>query len=102
MKIRTNDKVKIMRGKDKGKEGKVIQVFRPEGRVVVEGLNLMKKHMRPRKQGEKGQTIELAAPIRVENVRLVCPRCGRTNRPLTRLDGEQKKRACRKCRELID
>ena len=55
MKIKTNDKVKVMSGKNSGKTGKVIQVFPKEEKVVVEGLNLMKKHMKTKKQGEKGQ-----------------------------------------------
>lgn len=102
MKIKTNDKVKIIKGKDRGKEGKVIQVFITENKVVVEGLNLMKKHLRTRKQGEKGQIIELAAPIRSANVMLVCPKCAKTTRVGYKLDGVAKKRLCRKCKEFID
>ncbi len=102
MKIKTNDKVKITSGKNNGKEGKVIQVFATEGRVVVEGANLMKKHVRTRKAGEKGQVIELSAPLRVENVMLVCPKCNRPARIGYKLDGDKKKRVCHKCHEFID
>lgn len=102
MKIKTNDKVKIIRGKDNGKEGKVIQVFKVEGKVVVEGANIMKKHVRSRKGKEKGQMIELSAPLRVENVMLICPKCNRSVRVGYKLDGEIKKRVCRKCKEIID
>ncbi len=102
MKIKSNDKVKIIKGKDRNKEGKVIQVFPIAGKVVVEGLNLMKKHLRTRKAGEKGQVIELSAPVRVENVSLVCPKCNHTTRVGFKLDGKDKKRVCRKCKEFID
>ena len=102
MKIKTNDKVKIIHGKDNGKEGKVIQVFKTDGKVVVEGVNIMKKHVRSRKGGEKGQMIELSAPLRVENVMLICTKCNRPTRIGYKLDGDVKKRVCRKCKEIID
>ena len=102
MKIKSNDKVKIIKGKDRSKEGKVIQVFPVAGKVVVEGLNLMKKHLRTRKAGEKGQVIELSAPVRVDNVALVCPKCNLTTRVGFKLDGKDKKRVCRKYKEFID
>lgn len=102
MKIKSNDNVKIIKGKDRNKEGKVIQVFPEAGKVVVEGLNLMKKHLRTRKAGEKGQILELAAPVRVENVSLICPKCSRTTRVGYKLDGKDKKRVCAKCKEFID
>ena len=68
MKIKKNDTVKIVAGKDKGKTGKIIQVFPKDDKVVIEGLNIHRRHMRPRKQGEKGQRIEYSAPINVSNV----------------------------------
>lgn len=103
MKIKTNDKVKIIKGKDRGKEGKVIQVFIAANKVVVEGLNLMKKHLRTRKQGEKGQIIELSAPLNAANVMLICPKCAKITRVGYKLDGgAAKKRVCRHCKEFID
>lgn len=102
MKIKTNDKVKILKGKDRNKEGKVIQVFPIAKKLVVEGLNIMKKHLRTKKQGEKGQVIELSAPLRVDNVMLVCPRCGKGTRVGYKKDGDEKKRVCSKCKEFID
>ncbi len=102
MKIKVNDKVKAITGKDKGKEGKVIQVFSEAGRVVVEGLHIMKKHLRPRKRGEKGQMIELSAPMDVSNVMLVCPKCAKVARVGYKIDGGTKKRVCRQCQEFID
>jgi len=102
MKIKINDKVKILSGKDKGKTGKVIQVFPGNERVVVEGVNQMKKHMRPRKQGEKGQVIELASPLHVSNAMLICPKCSRETRVGFKLEAGKKKRVCKKCKEMID
>lgn len=102
MKIKVNDNVKILSGKDRGKTGKVVQVFKKEGRVVVEGVNTMKKHLRTRKQGEKGQIIELAAPLDISNVGLVCPKCTKTIRVGYKVEGEKKVRWCRKCKLLID
>lgn len=102
MKIKTNDKVKILSGKDKGKTGKVVQVFPKHGKVVVEGANLMKKHLRARRAGEKGQTIELAAPLNASKVELLCPKCGRPVRVGFKVEAGNKKRVCRLCHEFID
>lgn len=102
MKIKTNDKVKISSGKDSGKTGKVIQVFPKEEKVVVEGVNIMKKSLKSNKQGEKGQLIELAGPLHVSKVALICPKCGLETRVGYKIDSKDKKRVCRKCKELID
>ena len=101
MKIKVNDKVRVLAGKDRGKEGKVIQVFAGTRKVVVEGINIMKKHLRTRKQGEKGQVIELAAPLSAEKVMLLCPKCGKAVRVGYKLEGGDKKRVCRKCNEVL-
>ena len=80
MKIKKGDKVKILAGKDSGKTGKVLQIFPKEGRASVEGLNILIKHLRPQKQGEKGQVVEIPAPIDVSNVKIICPKCGKPAR----------------------
>jgi len=69
MKIKKGDNVKIITGKDKGKDGKVLHVLVKQNRVIVEGLNMSKKHQRPRKSGEKGSVINVAMPIHVSNVK---------------------------------
>lgn len=107
MKIKTGDKVKMMSGKDKGKTGKVLQVFVNEKKVVVEGLNLMIKNQRAKKQGEKGQRIQFPSPVNSSRVALVCPKCGKD----TRIGSERvtsddkaktiKNRVCKKCKEVI-
>jgi large subunit ribosomal protein L24 len=102
MKIKTNDKVKVISGKDSGKTGKVIQVFPREEKVVVEGVHIMKKTMKANKKGEKGQVIELAGPLHISKVTLVCPKCEKVTRVGYKIEGKDKKRICRKCKELID
>jgi large subunit ribosomal protein L24 len=106
MKIKKDDKVQIISGKDKGKQGKVLQVFPEEKRVAIEGLNLRTKNMRPRREGEKGQRIQFPAPLSISNVLIVCPRCSRPARIGYKIiinDKEKKKiRLCKKCKELID
>jgi large subunit ribosomal protein L24 len=110
MKIKTNDKVEVIAGKEKGKTGKVIQIFPEDGRLVVEGLNTMTKHMRPRKAGEKGQKIQFFAPFSSSNVMVVCKNCGKKTRisyhrgkesDLAEKSGK-KYRMCRKCQQSID
>lgn len=106
MRIKKGDNVKVTKGKDRGKTGKVIQAF-PDGRkVVVEGVNVMVKHLKVRKQGEKGQKIEFSGPISSANVLLVCPKCAKPTRIGTKMldDGgtKRKVRACKKCKEVIE
>lgn len=107
MNIKKNDKVKILAGKDKGKIGKVLQVLKEENKVSIEGLNLLIKHLRPRKSGEKGQRIEFPAFINISNVELVCPKCGRPTRvsyKIIKAEGKKGKkfRVCKKCQEIIE
>lgn len=107
MNIKKNDKVKILSGKDKGKIGKVLQVLPAENKVSVEGLNLLIKHLRPRRQSEKGQRIEFPAFVSATNLAVVCPKCGRPTRVGFKImKGEGKKikkfRVCRKCQEIIE
>jgi len=103
MKIRKGDNVKVMAGKDRGKTGKVIQAFPALGRVVVEGVNKAKKHMKTRKQGEKGQVIDYASPLRMEAVALVCPNCTQPTRVGVKvLEDGKRVRVCRKCNEAIE
>jgi len=97
MKIKKNDQIKISTGKNKGKSGKVLRVFPAENKIIVEGLNLIKKHVRPRREGEKGQRIEIPGKMNVSNAMLVCPKCGKTTRIGHKDIGEKKVRVCKKC-----
>lgn len=106
MKIKVGDKVKVLSGKDKGKTGKVLQVFVKEGKAVVEGLNLMIKHQRARRQGETGQRIQFPSPLSISNIALICPKCGASARVGFQMikaeDGKRtKSRQCKKCHETI-
>ncbi len=107
MKIKKNDKVKIIAGKDKGKTGKVLQIFLAEQRASVEGVNILIKHLRPQKQGEKGQRIEFPAPLRISNMMLICPKCNKETRVgykivKTEKGKEKKYRVCKKCEQTIE
>lgn len=102
MKIRKGDKVKVLTGKDEGKTGKVLQIFNKRNKVSIEGVNLLFKNMRPKKQGEKGQRIQFPAPLAISNVALVCSRCNKVTRPGNKILANQKKvRICKKCKEII-
>ncbi len=106
MKIKTGDKVKVLKGKDNGKTGKVIQVFKNDIKgqtyVVVENVNLLKKNMRPRREGEKGQIIELPAPINISNVMLIDPKSNKPTRVGYKVEGKEKKRVAKVSKEYID
>ncbi len=97
MKIKKGDTVKILTGKNSGKSGKIISVDLKNWKVSVEGLNVYKKHVRPRREGEKGQIVEVTRPITASNVALVCGSCHKAIRVGYRLEGENKIRYCRKC-----
>ena len=99
--IKQGDKVIVLTGTDKGKQGKVLRVFRALEKATVEGLNIKKKHQKPRKQGEKGQTINLPHPISLSNLGLFCSTCKKGARVgATDLKGK-KARVCVKCKNQI-
>jgi large subunit ribosomal protein L24 len=103
MKIRKNDTVVIIAGKDKGKRGKVRHAWPDEERVIVEGANMIKRHSRARRAARQAGIIELEAPIRVSNLMLVCEKCGNPTRVSFRfLDDGKKVRICNSCQEVID
>lgn len=101
MKILKGDTVLIISGKYRGKKGKVLKAFPKEKKILVEGVNLVKKHRRPRREGEKGQIIEIPAPLDVSNVKLICPNCGKATRVGYRIEKERKFRICKKCDQEI-
>lgn len=100
--IKKNDTVKIVSGNDKGKKGKVTHVFSSTGKIVVEGINIRKKHMKPKKSGEKGQIIQMTMPIDASNAMLICSSCSKTTRVGHKiLNNKKKVRVCKKCRGEI-
>ncbi len=101
MKIKKNDIVKIMTGKDKGKTGKILNILLKENKVLIEGLNLYKKNIKPKKQGEKGQIISMPRPINVSNIMIMCSSCGNSARVGFRFENKNKIRYCKKCKVKI-
>ncbi len=101
-KIKKGDIVQAIKGKDKGKKGKVLNVFLATGRVLVEGLNLAKKHKRQSSQEQKGGIISIEMPISISNLALVCKSCNRPTRVGFKVlkDGN-KSRICRSCKEVL-
>lgn len=103
MKIKKNDTIYVLRGKDKGKTGKVLQVLPKENKASVEGINVTVKNLKSRKKGEKGQRISFPAPIAIANIALQCPKCGKHARiGFQKLTDGKKTRYCKKCKETID
>ncbi|MDP1629161.1 MAG: 50S ribosomal protein L24 [bacterium] len=101
MKIKKGDQVKIVSGKDNGKAGKVVKVIPKSERAIVEGLNLVKKHVRPRRAGEKGQIIEVPRSIHISSVMFVCSKCGKPTRIGYMIREGKKYRICKRCRNEI-
>ena len=100
--VRSGDTVIVLSGKDKGKQGKVLQVSPKEGKVIVEGLNVVTKHVKPRRQGEQGGIVEAEAAMYASKVQLVCPKCGKATRIAHKiLDDGSKVRVCKSCEEEI-
>lgn len=97
MKIKKGDNVLVTAGKDRGRKGKVIRALPNEATVVVEGMAMRKKHMRPKKAGEKGQVIEMPSAFSVSNVQVVCGKCGKPTRVGYSVVGKEKSRVCKKC-----
>jgi len=103
MKIRKNDAVLVIAGKDKGKKGKVRFAYPKDDRIIVEGINFIKKHSRARGQVRQAGIIELEAPITVANVMLLCNKCNKPTKVGFRfLEDGRKVRICRVCQEVID
>lgn len=101
MRIKTGDKVLIIRGKNRGKTGKVLSAYPAREAVIVEGVNIHKKHVRPKKQGEKGQVVEIPGIVSVSNIQLICNKCGKATRVGHKVDGKERYRTCKKCKEAI-
>lgn len=101
MKIKKGDNVKMLAGKDRGHAGKILRVLPARERVVVDGLNMLKRHVRPRRQGQKGEVVQFASSVHISNVALVCGSCGKMTRIGFRLEGEKKVRVCKKCGNAV-
>lgn len=101
MKIKKGDLVLVTKGKWRGKVGKVLRTFPREFKILVEGVNLVKKHQRPRRVEEKGQIIEIPKPLPISKVKLICPHCKKPTRVGFQVENEEKYRICKKCHQKI-
>ena len=97
MNIKKDDKVVVLSGKDKGKQGQILVSDPKAMKVIVEGVNVATKHQKPRKQGEEGGIIKVDTPIYVSKVQLVCPKCGKATRVGHKIADGKKVRVCKKC-----
>ena len=102
MSIKKDDVVVVLSGKDKGKQGKVLGTVPSEAKVVVEGINMVTCHVKPRKQGDQGGILKKEAPLYACKVQRVCPKCNKPTRPAHKLLADGKKvRVCKKCGQEI-
>jgi len=103
LRVKKDDKVIVIAGKDKGKQGKILEVIPKKDKVVVEKVNVVKKHAKPSPRYGQGGIIEMESPIHISNVMLICPRCGKPTRIGNKiLENGKKVRVCKKCKEVID
>lgn len=101
--IKKNDTVKVIAGKDRGKSGKVLRLIPKKDRVIVEKINMVKRHMKPSQQSRQGGILEKESPIHVSNLMLICSKCTDPTRVGYKvLDDNRKVRYCKKCEEVID
>jgi large subunit ribosomal protein L24 len=102
LKIKKGDRVRVLTGKDRGKEGEVSRAMPAEGKVIVDGINVAKKHQRPTRATMQGGIIDKDMPIPVANVAVVCPSCGKATRVGYRIEGDGTKiRICKKCDGIL-
>ena len=97
MKIRKGDNVKVLSGNDIGKTGEVLEVIRKTQKIIVKGVNVRKKHVKARKQGEESGIISVECAIHSSKVNVVCPKCGKATKVGYQIEKDEKVRVCRKC-----
>ena len=95
--VKKDDTVVVISGDDKGKKGKVLSVSPEEGKVIVEGVNIVTKHAKPRRQGETGGIMKVEGALYADKVQLFCEKCGKATRVAHKVDGDKKVRVCVKC-----
>ncbi len=100
--LKSGDKVVVLSGKDRGKQGKIIAVSPKEGKLIVEGVNMVSKHVKPRKAGQEGGIVKTESALYACKVQLVCPHCGKSTRIAHKfMEDGKKKRSCKKCGEVL-
>lgn len=101
MKLKKGDKIKVMVGKDSGKEGTVEKVWPKLAKVTVPGLNMFKRHLKARSEGQKSGIVDVVRPLPVSNIALICPKCKQITRIGYKITAKEKMRVCRKCDQEI-
>ncbi len=101
MKIKKGDTVYVLSGNDKDKKGEVLEVMPKTEKVIVKGVNIRKKHIKPKKQGEEGGIIPIECGIHASKLNVVCPKCGKPTRIGYEIEKDEKVRICRKCKAKI-
>jgi len=102
MKLKKNDNVKVIAGRDKGKAGKVLKLLPTKNKVIVEGVNFLKRHTRKTQQNPQGGIVQKESPINISNLALLCARCSKVTRiGFSYLSDNSKARHCKKCKETI-
>ena len=102
MKVKKNDTVLVLTGKDNGKTGKVLRAIPSDNKIVVDGVNVQKKHKKARSAQDTSGIIEQSGPIDASNVLVICPVCGKATRVEYSLEGDKKTRICKKCKKSLD
>ena len=97
LRIKKGDKVQILSGNDKDKTGEVLEVIPKKSKIIVKGVNVRKKHVKPRRQGEEGGIISTECAIDISKANVVCPKCGKTTKVAYKIDKDKKIRVCKKC-----
>ena len=101
MKIKQGDTILVIKGKDKGKKSKVLRGMPSKGMILVENVNMKKVHKRPKKEGEKGQVVEVPYPLNASKVKIICPKCNKPARIGYKAGEDKKYRICKKCKAEI-
>lgn len=101
MKVKKGDSVLIISGKDKGRVAKILRSIPKERKILVEGVNMKSKHVRPKKQGEKGQVVKVSLPMDVSNTKFLCPKCSKASRLGYKIEKGKKFRICKKCKSEV-
>lgn len=101
MKLKTGDQIIVLRGKDKGRKGKIQKVYPKKRKVLIPGINVYKKHLKPRGEGKPGGIIDKVLPLPIANVALICPKCNQSSRVGYQLTKGEKQRICKKCGSIL-
>ncbi len=101
MKVKKGDNVLVISGKDRGRTAKILKSFPKQEKILIEGINLKNRHVKPKRQGEQGQMVKVPAPVNVSAVKFLCPKCGKAVRLGYKVENGKKSRICKKCQSEV-